>query len=84
MDKTDQERKDDADNVLLLQDFLICIECLFAAIMNYFAFPLKDYQGDHKGDTDLWQSLRHAIQVDHPSLSFSFFFSLSLSLISFL
>ncbi|CAN1161691.1 Transmembrane protein 184B [Linum perenne] len=55
----------DADAAAQLQDFLICVEMLIAAIGHFYAFPYKEYAGANIGGTcGFTRSLGHALKLN--------------------
>ncbi|XP_014510826.1 transmembrane protein 184B [Vigna radiata var. radiata] len=55
----------DADEAALLQDFLICVEMLVAAVGHFYAFPYKVYAGANIGGSrGLTASLAHALKLN--------------------
>jgi len=52
-----------ASTVVALQDYLICHECVIAAVLNFKAFPTSDFKGDQTAKTNLWKGIRHAVDV---------------------
>ncbi|RDX75318.1 Transmembrane protein, partial [Mucuna pruriens] len=55
----------DADQAALLQDFIICVEMLVAAVGHFYAFPYKEYAGANIGGScGLTASLAHALKLN--------------------
>ncbi|ESW17064.1 hypothetical protein PHAVU_007G207100 [Phaseolus vulgaris] len=55
----------DADEAALLQDFIICVEMLVAAVGHFYAFPYKVYAGANIGGSrGLSASLAHALKLN--------------------
>ncbi|XP_061370994.1 uncharacterized protein LOC133313613 [Gastrolobium bilobum] len=55
----------DADEAALLQNFIICVEMLIAAVGHFYAFPYKDYAGANIGGSrGLTASLAHALKLN--------------------
>ncbi|KAK7344316.1 hypothetical protein VNO77_13778 [Canavalia gladiata] len=54
-----------ADQAALLQDFIICVEMLVAAVGHFYAFPYKEYAGANIGESrGLAASLAHALMLN--------------------
>ncbi|KAK7284481.1 hypothetical protein RJT34_19227 [Clitoria ternatea] len=54
-----------ADEAALLQNFIICVEMLVAAIGHFYAFPYKEYSGANIGGScGLTASLSHALKLN--------------------
>ncbi|KAJ7977780.1 Transmembrane protein like [Quillaja saponaria] len=55
----------DADEAALLQNFIICVEMLIAAVGHLYAFPYKEYAGANIGGSrGLTASLAHALKLN--------------------
>ncbi|XP_027366111.1 transmembrane protein 184A-like [Abrus precatorius] len=55
----------DADQAALLQNFIICVEMLVAAVGHFYAFPYKEYAGANIGESrGLTASLAHALMLN--------------------
>lgn len=55
---------EDADEAALLQNFIICVEMLVAAVGHFYAFPHKEYAGANIGGScGLTASLGHALKL---------------------
>ncbi|KAJ1377846.1 Organic solute transporter subunit alpha/Transmembrane protein [Sesbania bispinosa] len=55
----------DADEAALLQNFIICVEMLVAAVGHFYAFPYKEYAGANIGGSrGLTASLSHALMLN--------------------
>lgn len=55
----------DADEAALLQNFIICVEMLIAAVGHFYAFPYKEYAGANIGGSrGLTASLGHALKLN--------------------
>ncbi|KAE9611888.1 hypothetical protein Lal_00048921 [Lupinus albus] len=55
----------DADEAALLQNFIICVEMLVAAVGHFYAFPYKEYVGANIGRSrGLTASLGHALMLN--------------------
>ncbi|KAK7269505.1 hypothetical protein RIF29_22236 [Crotalaria pallida] len=55
----------DADEAALLQNFIICVEMLVAAVGHFYAFPYKEYSGANVGGSrGLTASLGHALTLN--------------------
>ena len=56
---------EDADEAALLQNFIICVEMLVAAVGHFYAFPYKEYAGANIGGSrGLTASLGHALKLN--------------------
>ncbi|KAK7337627.1 hypothetical protein VNO77_18210 [Canavalia gladiata] len=56
---------EDADEAALLQNFIICVEMLVAAVGHFYAFPYKEYAGANIGRSHgLTASLGHALKLN--------------------
>ncbi|XP_057439107.1 uncharacterized protein LOC130730968 [Lotus japonicus] len=56
---------EDADEAALLQNFIICVEMLIAAVGHFYAFPYKEYAGANIGvSRGLTASLGHALKLN--------------------
>ncbi|XP_061366268.1 uncharacterized protein LOC133309502 [Gastrolobium bilobum] len=56
---------EDADEAALLQNFIICVEMLVAAVGLFYAFPYKEYAGANIGGSrGLTASLGHALKLN--------------------
>ncbi|OIW16996.1 hypothetical protein TanjilG_32863 [Lupinus angustifolius] len=54
-----------ADEAALLQNFIICVEMLVAAVGHFYAFPYKEYAGANIGESrGLTASLGHALKLN--------------------
>ncbi|CAL5194884.1 unnamed protein product [Lathyrus oleraceus] len=55
----------DADEAALLQNFIICVEMLIAAVGHFYAFPYKEYAGANIGGSRGFSaSLGHAVKLN--------------------
>ncbi|XP_057425511.1 uncharacterized protein LOC130718896 [Lotus japonicus] len=56
----------DADEAAILQDFIICVEMLVAAVGHFYAFPYKEYAGANIGGVSrgFTASLGHALMLN--------------------
>ncbi|KAL2345559.1 hypothetical protein Fmac_006844 [Flemingia macrophylla] len=55
----------DADEAALLQNFIICVEMLVAAVGHFYAFPYKEYAGANIGGSrGFTASLGHALKLN--------------------
>ncbi|KAI9098933.1 hypothetical protein K1719_024700 [Acacia pycnantha] len=56
---------EDAEEAALLQNFIICVEMLVAAVGHFYAFPYKEYAGANIGVTrGFTASLGHALKLN--------------------
>jgi hypothetical protein len=56
---------EDAEEAALLQNFIICVEMLIAALGHFYAFPYKEYAGANIGGSrGLTASLGHALKLN--------------------
>lgn len=56
---------EDAEEAALLQNFIICVEMLLAAVGHFYAFPYKEYAGANVGvSRGLAASLGHALKLN--------------------
>ncbi|XP_052119378.1 uncharacterized protein LOC107492256 [Arachis duranensis] len=54
-----------ADEAALLQNFIICVEMLVAAVGHFYAFPYKEYAGANIGGSrGFTASLGHAVKLN--------------------
>lgn len=56
---------EDAEEAALLQNFIICVEMLVAAVGHFYAFPYKEYAGANIGvNRGFTASLGHALKLN--------------------
>ena len=56
---------ENADEAALLQNFIICVEMLVAAVGHFYAFPYKEYAGANIGESrGLRASIAHALMIN--------------------
>lgn len=54
-----------ADKAALIQNFIICVEMLVAALGHFYAFPYKEYAGANIGESrGLSASFAHALMIN--------------------
>ncbi|XP_054821883.1 uncharacterized protein LOC129320445 [Prosopis cineraria] len=56
---------ENADEAAQLQNFIICVEMLVAAVGHFYAFPYKEYAGANIGESrGLTASIAHALMIN--------------------
>lgn len=54
-----------ADEAAQLQNLIICVEMLVAAVGHFYAFPYKEYAGANIGESrGLTASIAHALMIN--------------------